>query len=351
MADQPGLVILFGSGETSANGRKVWDWLFRQLEPPVRTAILETPAGFEPNSEVVAGRIADFIHHSLQNHTPEVAVVPARKRDTAFSPDNPDILEPMLDTDVLFLGPGSPTYAVRQLEASLAWEIIRARHHRGASVVLASAAAIAAGAFALPVYEIYKVGEELHWHTGLDFFAHFGLAPIFVPHWNNTEGGDDLDTSRCYMGQERFARLLSILPPDATVVGIDEHTALVVDLASEACRVMGLGSVTLLHREETRRFSNGTTFDLDTLGAWQMPVPDAGIRPDALELIRAAQKERAASLDPPPEAKALLERRKAARADEDWDTADQLRDQIAELGWRVQDTRNGTRLEPREEQW
>lgn len=43
------------------------------------------------------------------------------------------------------------------------------------------------------------------------------------------------------MGAERFGRLLELLPADATVVGIDEHTALIVDLAERSFRVMGQG--------------------------------------------------------------------------------------------------------------
>jgi hypothetical protein len=346
MTEQPGLVVLFGSGETSTSGRKVWDWLFQQLPRQMQVAILETPAGFQPNSDRVAGRIAEFVQHHLQNYRPQVTVVPARQRDTHFSPDDPEILKPMLDADMLFLGPGSPTYAVRQLEASLAWKILTARHRMGAAVVFASAAAVAAGAYALPVYEIYKVGEDLFWHSGLDFLARFGLAPTFIPHWNNTEGGAELDTSHCYMGRARFTELLNLLPANATIVGLDEHTALIVDLAGGACRVMGLGEVTLLNAGETRRFVAGTTFDLAELGAWQMPAPDDDIHPDMLALIRGVQGEQPASSEPPPEVQTLAEQRAAARVSEDWETADRLRDQIAALGWKVRDTREGSALVP-----
>lgn len=346
MTEQPGLVILFGSGETSASGRKVWDWLFQQLEAPVHTAILETPAGFEPNSASVAGRIADFIAHRLQNFKPETSIIPARKRDTHFSPDNPDLLDPLVTAEVLFLGPGSPTYAVRQLEGSLAWEVLRARRQMGAHVILASATAVAAGTYSLPVYEIYKVGEDLHWHTGLDFLASHGLAPTFVPHWNNAEGGDDLDTSRCYMGQARFERLLKLLPADTTIVGIDEHTALVIDVADESCQVMGQGRVTVLRDGETQRFESGSTFESSVLGTCEVPVSGTEIHSHARDLIRSIQAERAAPPEPPPEVEELVERRQGAREEEDWATADRLRDQIEDLGWQVEDTPHGPQLQP-----
>ena len=148
-----------------------------------------------------------------------MTLVPARRRGTALSPDNPEIVAPLLDSDVIFLGPGSPSYAVRQLQDSLAWHTLRGRQRLGAAVVLASAASIAAGAYALPVYEIYKVGEDPHWKPGLDLFADFGLKLAVMPHWNNNDGGAELDTSRCFMGLARFEPLLAMLPADVVVLG------------------------------------------------------------------------------------------------------------------------------------
>jgi len=346
MTERPGLVALFGSGETSASGRKIHDWLLGHLSPPIQVAVLETPAGFEPNSAQVAGRVADFFRHRLQNYRPQVTVVPARKRGTSFSPDDPAIVAPLLVATVIFLGPGSPTYAVRQLRNSLAWQIVVARHRLGAAVILASAALIAASARALPVYEIYKVGEDPHWHDGLDFFGPYGLSLVFVSHWNNREGGPDLDTSRCFMGQARFAQLLALLPDDVTVVGIDEHTALVVDLEAETCRVMGRGGVTLLRGGGEERFARGQTFPLSELGPFQEPEPGAGIPLEVWKRVLAAQSRAEVAPEPPSEVLALVEEREVARARHDWAAADALRQRIAALGWQVKDTPTGPSLEP-----
>jgi len=244
---KPGPVVLFGSGETSASGRKVFDRALRKLQQAPRLTLLETPAGFELNSARVIGRVADFIGHRLQNYAPQLRVVPARKRGTDYSPDDPEVVAPLLESDLIFMGPGSPSYAVRQLKDSLAWYYLLARHRLGATLVLASAATIAISAFALPVYEIYKVGEDLHWKEGLDFFGPYGLPLVFIPHWNNQEGGEELDTSRCFMGRARFAALMEMLPADLTVVGIDEHTALIMDPQGGECHVVGAGGVTLIH--------------------------------------------------------------------------------------------------------
>ena len=131
--------------------------------------MLETPAGFELNSTQVAGRVADFIARRLQNEHPEVTLIPARRKGTPLSPDNEGVVESLYQAGLIFLGPGSPTYAARQLSGSLAWEILRARHQIGAALVFASAAVIAAGSYVLPVYEIYKAGHDPFWAPGLNF--------------------------------------------------------------------------------------------------------------------------------------------------------------------------------------
>jgi len=345
MAERPGLVALFGSGETSASGRKIHDWLLDRLSQPIQVAVLETPAGFEPNSAQVAAHVADFFRHHLKNYRPQVTVVPARKRGTPFSPDDPAVVAPLLEANVVFMGPGSPTYAVRQLRDSLAWHTLVARHRLGAAVVVASAGLIAASARALPVYEIYKVGEDPHWHDGLDFFGPYDLSLVFVSHWNNREGGADLDTSRCFMGEARFEQLLALLPTDVTVVGIDEHTALVVDLEAETCRVMGRSGVTLLRGGGEERFAQGQAFPVSELGPFQRPEPQAGIPSEVWERVLAARRDEVAPA-PSSDVLALVEEREAARTRRDWVKADALRKRIAALGWRVIDTPTGPSLQP-----
>src|SRR5262249_50973865 len=157
------------------------------------------------------------------------------------SPDDPAIVAPLFASNYIMLGPGSPTYAARQLSSSLAWRIVLDRHRLGAALVLASAAAIATSAFALPVYEIYKVRQDLHWQPGLDLLGPFGGHIAVVPHWNNREGGADLDTSHSYMGRDRFERLHTMLPAEVDVLGIDEHTAVFLDFRQGQILVLGRG--------------------------------------------------------------------------------------------------------------
>ena len=125
--------------------------------------------------------------------------------------------------------------------------------------------ALAAGSHTLPVYEIFKVGADLHWARGLDLLAAHGLNLVVVPHWNNREGGPELDTSRCYIGTARFERLREQLPPSTVILGIDEHTACVLDLGANWAAVYGIGGVTILSGNDTLAYPAGESFPIAAL--------------------------------------------------------------------------------------
>ncbi len=145
--------------------------------------------------------------------------------------------------------------------------------------MLSSATTLAASSFTLPVYELYKVGADLHWQPGLDLFADFGLSLLLVSHWNNNDGGATLDTSRCYIGQERFSALLDLLPadPKRTLIGIDEKTALCLDFGAGRAEVVGAGGVSLIRAENEARYEHGTHFGLELLGDFRLPEDGAGL--------------------------------------------------------------------------
>ena len=181
---------------------------------------------------------------------------------------------------------------------------------------------------------------------GLDLLRAYGFSLVIVSHWDNKEGGAELDTRCGLMGRARFQQLMAMLPDGMIIVGIDEHTALTMDLQAGECQVMGRSGVTLIRDGEERRYRAGSAFAISELGTFQLPEPESGIPEDVWKEVLAAESEswRDLEAEPSPEVLALVEEREAARIQGDWTTSDELRDRISVLGWQVRDTPSGPEL-------
>ncbi len=371
---RPGVVALLGSGETAALGRAVFVNVFRRLERPIQVAVLDTPAGFQPNAALVAGKVADFIAHRLQDFHPQVRVVRARYKGGPYDTDAQVAADLVAASNCIFAGPGSPGFMIRQLQDSRLLQVLRDRHRRGAALVLSSAAALAVSAHALPIYEIFKAGSDLHWLAGLDLLGPFGYHLTIVPHWNNSEGGAELDTSHCFMGKERFERLRTLLPPQETILGIDEHTACILDVAAGQGEVIGKGSLTLLHENmPPMTYQTGTRFPLAVLrgeahshpASLHMSVSQVFLDEDTAELESAVGISGLHSVDDevsheaesaneqriaPAIIETLVGVRSELRREKRWELADKLRDALKEMGVLIEDTPEGPRWSYQERQ-
>jgi hypothetical protein len=166
----------------------------------------------------------------------------------------------------VFAGPGSPSYALRQWQGSGIDDLVVGKLQRGGVVTFASAAALTLGAFTIPVYEIYKVGEAPTWLPGLDVLGRVGLPVAVIPHYDNSEGGSH-DTRFCYIGERRLAQLEATLPETHFVLGVDSHTALLIDFAAETASVLGLGAVTVRVQGRSEVLPPGSVVPLGELQA------------------------------------------------------------------------------------
>src|SRR3990167_3819423 len=254
------LLAIFGSGEMSPAGRRVHEYLIQDLSPPVKIALLETPTGFEVNPHYWYDKLSEMLTVGLQNFKPIITRVPALRRDGPNNTNDPETLKPLLESDYVHTGAGSPTYAAKHLSNSLALKYLSDFVKNYGRISFASATAIAFGKYLLPVYEIYKAGEDLHWKEGLDFFQQWDLNLSIIPHWDNTEGGKEIDTSRCYMGKARFEKLLKLLPGPTTILGIDEQTACIFDLSKKEVSVMGNGTTTILKGSSKKIIQRNSKF-------------------------------------------------------------------------------------------
>jgi peptidase E len=261
VCSRKGVIALMGSGELTATMVEVHKELLARLSRPARAVFLDTPAGFQLNVDQISERAIDYFRSHVRQ---PMALASFKGKGTSAPYEVEQAYQNLRQADFILIGPGSPTYAVRQWRQAPIPEILTRRIECGGCLVAASAAALTVGRFTLPVYEIYKVGDEPHWAEGMNLLGHFGFNLVVIPHWNNAEGGTH-DTRFCYMGESRYRVLEAQLPEDVAVLGLDEHTACLLDLEKDEGVVRGIGRITLRHRGDEVSFEKGESFSLEVL--------------------------------------------------------------------------------------
>lgn len=371
-------IVVMGSGETSPTMVTPHQNIFNSLgEGPISPVILDTPFGFQENADDLTSRIVEYFAQSVGKN---VGVVSLRNTH-ATSGETALALSAIRDARWLFAGPGSPTYALK------VWHELGISPHFDAvledgSLVFASAAALTVGSFTIPVYEMYKVGEDPHWLPGLNLIErHTGLNAAIVPHFDNNEGANH-DTRYCYIGERRLQKLEEQLPDETFIVGVDEHTGIRFDLDERIAYVFGKGQMTIRHHGEMWTVASGNSATFDDIIAHtgssmvsQSPAPQYTVDAKQVEdLLDHGQVEEAVNallnLDDVdrdfetratvhalvtrlgqiaasprvdlvdvvgPYIDALLQARQAARAGGRWDEADDIRDRLMSLQVTVKD--------------
>jgi cyanophycinase-like exopeptidase len=290
-----------GSGETAPTMAKVHRALFERLDDASAPAtLIDTPYGFQENADELSQRIVDYFAESV-GRTLTVASYRSRHVDALQAAT---ALALVRQARYTLAGPGSPSYALRQWADGPIPAALADKLRAGGIVTVASAAALTIGVVTVPVYEIYKVGDDPAWLEGLDLLGQAtGLRAAVVPHYDNAEGGTH-DTRFCYLGERRLRLLEQALPAGAFVLGVDGHTALVLDLDQGTASVAGLGGVTVRAGGRSVVFPSGTDTTIEavaesarTIGrsaAWLIVAPnDAPTTP-----VAAASRATAAAQAP-----------------------------------------------------
>lgn len=343
-----------------------------------RVVILDTPFGFQENAPQLTERLVDFFKTSL-NIAADVVSLLGREFDDV---QKERLLSAVRRARYVFAGPGSPSYALDIWQRVGIVDALQSMVEAGGTLTFASAASLTLGRKAIPVYEIYKVGQDPFWLDGLDLMTRLGLPSVVIPHWNNAEGGNH-DTSRCYIGQRRLGVLERDL--DVGVIGVDEHTAATFDFGGETLAVTGRGTATLRGAEDVI-LESGSVTPLQTVGdivggfkpairssaGSSSPIESAISEAVLADLLRAEETSRddadarrafrsklveiaelaETGLQDPRDAvggfiELLLGLRSEARERGDYSTADDIRAGLAELGVEVRDTRDGHEWELR----
>lgn len=287
-----GTLVLMGSGETTPTMVTIHKGLLAataERRGEVRTALLDTPYGFQENAGEITAKALQYFAHNVGQ---PVTHVTARRVEGADGMAVERALDAIRRSDWVFAGPGSPTYAIRQWGAAPFAEAFAEVVDRDGTVVLASAAAVTAGERTIPVYEVYKAGEAPAWRPGLGLVARLtGWSCVVIPHYDNSEGGTH-DTRFCYMGETRLRSLEADLPEEGWVLGVDEHTAAVLDRGARVLRVEGRGGVHLRRDGvHLRTVPAGEAIALDEVEAVVEGRSGAIIPPVAAEVDTAVGSE------------------------------------------------------------
>ena len=376
-----------GSGETSPTMVTPHQQILASLGKldRLKLTILDTPFGFQENADDLTDKLIDFFTQSVGATPKAIALRNKSVSGAALG----EAVNSIRESDWLFAGPGSPSYALK------VWHELGVSPHFDevlvdGTVVLASAAALTAGSHTIPVYEMYKVGDEPHWLPGLNLIErHTGMPAAIIPHYDNADGANH-DTRFCYIGERRLRVMESLLPPEVFIIGVDEHTGIRFALDERTAHVFGRGAMTIRHHGESWTVSSGesATFEeiISHTGSTIVlgePAPlfkvdphkveellDAGKVSDAVDALlnldeldrdtetRAAVHSLVTRLghiaaSPKvdimsvigPYVDALLQARQAARAGGRWDDADAIRDQLMEMKVTIQDTKDGSSWE------
>lgn len=151
-----------------------------------------------------------------------------------------EVVAALRAAQLIYLLGGFPHYLAQTLAGSAAWQATREAHAAGALIAGSSA-----GAMVLCAH--YYDPQAQRVERGL------GLLPnaCVLPHHNT-------------FGQAWAPRLAALLP-SATLIGIDEHTALIDDGPGAAWRVYGPGAVTLYRSGAAQVYQAGAA--IASLGA------------------------------------------------------------------------------------
>ena len=261
----PRILAIMGSGETAPTMVTTHRKLTSLLPQPVQAVVLDTPYGFQENAPELASKAQEYFRTSI-NVEIEIAGL-VRLHDTHIAADPVQIergLRRVANADYIFAGPGSPTYALRQWSGSPVASIITGKLQTGGIVTFASAAALTLGKATVPVYEVYKVGQDVERLDGLDILSSIGINAAVIPHYDNAEGGNH-DTRFCYLGQARLEMFERMLDNDTYVLGVDEHTGLVIDIDAQEATVVGNGGVTLRLRSQSFVYPTGSVLPFSLL--------------------------------------------------------------------------------------
>ena len=229
-----GTIALVGAGEFLEGMAEIDRLLIARVpDPPARVAIVPTAAALEDPRAWTDMGVPHF-----QRLGAQAEAVFVRDQITA---DEPELAAAIRRANFVYMSGGSPGYLLEAIRGTQCWEAMQQVLQQGGVLAGCSAGAMVLGGKT----RVRRGGAGFNW----DWDDGLGLLPgvVIAPHFNRMTG-------------ERLQGYREGMPPDYTLVGVDEHTAAVG--AGSQWQVLGRGGVSVFRNGGMERYESGAQISL-----------------------------------------------------------------------------------------
>ncbi len=220
MDQSAGAIALVGSGEYSVQMQELeTELLHRAISRGKRNTFVQIPTASSHEGDGSREKWKRLGQEQSDRIGSDCIYLPIHEREDAF---NPDFVDAIKDAGLIYFSGGDPHRVAEIFNGSPLWNEIVAQWKTGTSLAGCSAGAMAFGGTIMGIRKSHH-SEGLGLLTGIEVIPHYDKMLGWLP--------------------DRVAAFIAHTFSDATLLGIDENTALV---HTDAWRKFGRGNVHVL---------------------------------------------------------------------------------------------------------
>jgi len=220
MDQNAGAIALVGSGEYSVQMQELeTQLLHRAISRGKRNTFVQIPTASSHEGDGSREKWKRLGQEQSDRIGSECIYLPIHEREDAF---NPDFVDAIKDAGLIYFSGGDPHRVAQIFNGSPLWNEIVAEWKTGTSLAGCSAGAMAFGGTIMGIRKSHH-SEGLGLLTGIEVIPHYDKMLGWLP--------------------DRVTAFIANTFSDATLLGIDENTALV---HTDAWRKFGRGNVHVL---------------------------------------------------------------------------------------------------------
>jgi cyanophycinase len=220
MDQNAGAIALVGSGEYSVQMQELeTELLHRAISRGKRNTFVQIPTASSHEGDGSREKWKRLGQEQSDRIGSECIYLPIHEREDAF---NPDFVDAIKDAGLIYFSGGDPHRVAQIFNGSPLWSEIVAEWKTGTSLAGCSAGAMAFGGTIMGIRKSHH-SEGLGLLTGIEVIPHYDKMLGWLP--------------------DRVTAFIANTFSDATLLGIDENTALV---HTDAWRKFGHGNVHIL---------------------------------------------------------------------------------------------------------